>query len=357
MDYTRKRIQLLECTIRDGCLGLEDAWNNGIANIQLSESERKQLGELIASSGIDIVEIGSIQITENDRSGFAIYQNIEEVSNYIPNNLKSSQQCVALFRGPDTLFNDIPYKKDSMVDGVRVILRYSELKKSLDFCSILADKGFKVYIQPMVTSRYSEKELELIIQYANAMNAYALYFVDSYGYMMPEDVLRFCQKYDSLLEANIKIGFHAHNNINMAFSNAITFLNFPTERDIILDSTMTGMGQGAGNLQTEIIAAYLIRKYGKRYNYNAVLEACDFVERYNESGIWGYSVMRFIPAIHGAAYKYATYLRKKCNLSYTQIHKLFKILDTMPDDIRYRYTKENVLNLLRIGNISVGDYQ
>lgn len=40
----KDRIQLLECTIRDGALGLEDAWINNISKVQISKSERKELG-------------------------------------------------------------------------------------------------------------------------------------------------------------------------------------------------------------------------------------------------------------------------------------------------------------------------
>lgn len=350
-----REIQLLECTLRDGCLGLEDAWINGISDVATTYQERNELTDIIASSRSEIIELGSIQITGDDRTRFSIYQNIEEISTMIPKKRNHNQQYVALFRGPDTPIKDIPNHSKDMVDGLRVIIRYSELKKSLEFCRILSQKGFNVFIQPMVTMRYSEDELNMIIDYANEMNAYALYLVDSYGYMMPGDVLKFVKKFDARLNSDIRIGFHAHNNMNMAFANAITFLNYKTERSIIIDATATGMGQGAGNLQTEIITDYLNKNHGKSYNYEAILDACDFVERYNENGLWGYSVMRLIPAVHGVAYKYATYLRKKFGLTYKQIQSILDILDTMPDDVRYRYTNANLKKILAVGNFGIGD--
>ncbi len=351
----KDRIQLLECTLRDGCLGLEDAWINDIAHIQLTEKERRQLGESITSAHPEIIEIGSIQITEDDRSGFSIYQDIRQISQFIPTNLNSSQMCVALFRGPDTPVEDIPYCDETMVDGLRVIIRYSELKKSLDFCVALAERGFKVFIQPMVTSRYAEDELEMIIHYANEMDAYALYFVDSYGYMMPEDVIKFTKQFDEGLKESIRLGFHAHNNLNMAFANAITFINHHTTRNIIIDSSCTGMGQGAGNLQTEIITDYLNKYFNKNYDYLSVLKACDCVEHYNEDCLWGYSVMRAVPAVHRVAYKYSIYLRKVCGLSYVEIEKMLRLLDTMPSEMRHRYSKENVQILLSESKKRVGD--
>ena len=345
------RIQLLECTIRDGALGLEDAWINDIARVSISERERIELGEIIARTEADIVEIGSIEISKQDKQKFDIYQDIEQASLAIPKNKRENQIYVAMFRGPDTPIEDLPDYREGLLDGVRVIIRYSELVKSLEFCDALSRKGYKVFIQPMATMRYTEEEIALLINYANEMKAYALYFVDSYGYMMPKDIIRFFKEYDEKLNAEVRIGFHAHNNMNMAFANAITFLNYNSKRKIILDATASGMGQGAGNLQTEIIVDYLNKEFGKTYNYSAVLQTCDFVERYNENGLWGYSVMRLIPAVHGVAYKYAVYLRKTYGLSYVQIQHLLDILNTLPDEMRYRYTKDNVLKLIEMGNV------
>lgn len=337
-------IQLLECTIRDGALGLEDAFLNNISDVKYTASERKQIGEIIANINSDIVEIGSIEITAEDKKCFNIYQSIEEASCAIPNNRTNDQIYVAMFRGPDTPLNDIPVRKDGMLDGVRVIIRYSELKKSLEFCAHLTTKGYKVFIQPMATMRYADNEIQMLIDYANDMNAYALYFVDSYGYMMPDDVIHFTRIYDRWLKDEIKIGFHAHNNINMAFANALTFLDYETERDIIVDATASGMGQGAGNLQTEIIASYLNSHFHKNYNYAAVLDACDFVEKYNKDKVWGYSVTRAIPAINHCAYKYAIAFRNKYGLSYSEMHKLF---ENMPSEYRHRFTDESAKEILR----------
>ena len=114
----------------------------------------------------------------------------------------------------------------------------------------------------MLTMRYSEIEIQMVIDAANAMNAYAVYFVDSYGYMHENDVIRFFKRFDGSLDDSIKIGFHAHNNMNLAFANALTFIKQESDRKIIVDACIAGMGQGAGNLQTEIIIEHMIKNYG-----------------------------------------------------------------------------------------------
>ena len=344
-----KNIQLLDCTLRDGGSGLEDAFYKKLANLKFSMRDIDILTDQISNSNIDIIEIGSIDVSKEDKTGFAMYQKLEDISKKLPKTSKPGQMFAALYRGPDTPFDDVPNWNEDLVTGVRVILRYSELKKSLEFCKSLAKKGYKVFVQPMLTMRYTEDEIDLIIDYANDINAYALYYVDSYGYMQKADVERFFYRYNEKLNPNIKIGFHAHNNMSLAFSNAINFLNIENDnRDIIVDSCVTGMGQGSGNLQTEIIADYLNKYFGKNYDYGYILDACDVIEKYCEPVLWGYSVARLLPAIHKVAYKYAMMLRGKHKFSYREINR---ILSNVPEELRHRYTEENLLKLLKLNGV------
>lgn len=337
-------IELLDSTLRDGGLGLEDANKNRISDLQFSDSDIFKIAENFKESKINIIELGSVEITDTPRTGFAIYQNIEEISQTIPQS-RSEQMYAALYRGPDTPLEDIPEWNADLCEAVRVIIRYSELQKSLDFCAGLSKKGYKVFVQPMLTMRYTDEEIERLINASNEMNAYALYIVDSYGYMMPSDIERLFKRYDESLNDNIAIGFHAHNNMNLAFSNALYFINRETDRRLIVDSCALGMGQGAGNLQTEVIADYLNKNFGKTYNYGAILDVCEIIEKYCGETLWGYSVTRLLPAIHRTAYKYAVSLRKHYGFTYRQIDD---ILGKIPAELVHRYTPENTKKILEL---------
>jgi 4-hydroxy 2-oxovalerate aldolase len=339
------RIKILDCTLRDGGLGLEDARINNESDLVFSKKDVNDISLSLSRSNIDIVEIGSIEISDNDKRNMAIYQNIESISNEIPETCNSNQIYAALFRGPDTPVSDIPNWNKSYCEALRVILRYSELKKSLDFCKELSKKNYKVFIQPMVTMRYSDDELQMLIDYANDMSAYALYFVDSYGYMLEQDIKHFFSLYDKGLDASIKIGFHAHNNMNLAFSNALAFIKQESDREIIIDSCCLGMGQGAGNLQTEIIIDHVNKYYGASYDYDAVLMACEVIEKYWTTSLWGYSLTRLLPAINKTAYKFSLAFRNKYKLSFVEIHNILK---NIPEEYRDRYTQDSTKELLKI---------
>jgi 4-hydroxy 2-oxovalerate aldolase len=338
-------IQLLDCTLRDGGLGLEDAKKNNLSDVVFNNTDIDELSIKLQSSNIDIIELGSIEISESDKQNMAIYQNLESISIKIPKARSSKQMYAALYRGPDTAISNIPNWNKSYCEIIRVILRYSELKKSLDFCGEISKKGYKVILQPMVTMRYSQDEIRSVIDAANDMGAYALYFVDSYGYMREKDIRHFFSYYDKRLDASVKIGFHAHNNMNLAFSNALTFISQNSDRRIIIDSCLLGMGQGAGNLQTEIITDHMNKYYGASYDYDSVLEGCEIIVKYWNQSLWGYSVTRLLPAINNTAYKFSIALREKYGLSFVEINHILK---NMPEELRHRYTKENVIQLLKM---------
>lgn len=343
MDNTPK-ILLLDATLRDGGQGLEDGYKNQFYDSRFGSELISDTVAKLVSSDIDIVELGAIGPSIDDRSMFSIYQNIEDLSKTLPINRSPKQMYVGLYVGPDTDIDHIPDWNPSLVEGVRVILRYSELKKSIDYCAALAKKGYKVFVQPMLTMRYTNDELDYILESSNEMGAYAVYFVDSYGYMTPDDVDRLFDYYNQQLSADIHMGFHAHNNMNMAYSNVLHFIQKNTQRTLIIDSCIQGIGQGAGNLQTELIVPYLNEKLGKVYNYDAVLELCEiFEKRFLHDNEWGYSITRLLPAINHAAYKYGPMLYKRYGMSYPEINEFLK---WMPQLDKQRYTDSRTQELL-----------
>lgn len=338
------KIKLLDATLRDGGQGLDDLYNNGFSDKYYTEDVKHRVIDLLGQSKVDIIELGAMGPSVDDKSKFAIYQNIEELSQYLPEKRDPNKLYIGLYIGPDTDVDKIPDWNPSLVKGVRVILRYSELRKSLDYCAALAEKGYNVFVQPMLTMRYSNDELDLVLGMTNDMGAYACYFVDSYGYMEPKDIQRLFSYFDKGLNKDVRIGFHAHNNMNLAYSNVISFVNTATERELLIDACATGMGQGAGNLQTELIVPYLNEHFGKNYQYEPILEICDILDtEMIPTNLWGYSVTRLLPAIYKTAYKYALVMRNKYHLSFKQMNQ---ILREMPDDMRNRYTKDNLEKLL-----------
>lgn len=348
MNYkNNKEISVLDCTLRDGGFALEDADKNGIKTEVFSQEDRKKIAQHLVNTQAELIEVGAIEVSNHSKRGFAIYESIEEISAVLPEKNNPDQLFAAFYRGPDIDLSDIPCWSEGMIDAPRVCIRYSELEKSLDFCDGLCQKGYKVFIQPMVTVRYTDAQLDMLVNRANAMGAYALYFVDSYGYMSSKDVSYYFDIFNSGLKEGIKIGFHAHNNMEMAFSNILHLLNISNNRSVIIDSCATGMGQGTGNAQSEVVMNYLNTEYQKSYDLSELYKVCDIVDKFNVNQLWGYSATRFIPAVNKTAYKYAMALRNTYGLSLSEINT---ILSKIPEDLRYRYTPDNTKKLLESAN-------
>lgn len=334
-----KKIELLDCTLRDGGNALEDDIKFYDDNRKFSFGNIQDLINKISLSGVELIELGVVEKNNTLGKGCSYYESMEEISDMIPEKRALSQLYLAGYNIHPEWLDDIPEYRSGLCEGVRVYLRYSELKKSLEFGYSLSQKGYKVFLQNALTLRYTKEDLKMVIEYANKMKAYAVYIVDTNGYMEPNNILELVNYFDDNLDKSIKIGFHPHDHMCMAYSNARYFLERDLLHDVIIDSCILGMGRGAGNLQTELIVPYLIEKYDKEYKLGYVLDACEIVEKLRIRNIWGYSVLNMLAAIYHTTSKYSIELRKEYNCSYRQIND---ILMNMKEEYKYRYTKSNI---------------
>jgi len=339
-----REIKLLDCTLRDGGNALEDEYYYNKKVHSFENSKGKVLEEL-ASSQIDIIEMGIIEKHSKERRDFSYYGSIEEASLMIPKKRSNDQLFVVGSNIKNDNLGVIPNWNSGLCDGVRTYLVYSELEESLKYSQKIAEKGYRVFLQNALTIRYTEQDLDKVIGYSNEMNAYAVYIVDTNGYMTPEDVIRLADYLDKRLNKEIRIGFHAHNNISLALTNTLSFLNLGIERDVIIDSCLWGMGRGAGNLQTELAVPILNQCFTKEYRYDHVLNACEYIESFVNDNIWGYSLVNALAAVHKTSNKYTIDMRSNHSMTYSEINQ---ILSRMPVDMKHRYTKDNIEKL--IGN-------
>ena len=100
---------------------------------------------------------------------------------------------------------------------------------------------------------------EGLVEQALLMQSYGadtIYIADSAGAMTVDDIRR---RVNALVGAlDVPLGVHAHNNLSMAVANSIAAYEEGAKN---LDGTSAGLGAGAGNCPTEILAA-VSTKYG-----------------------------------------------------------------------------------------------
>lgn len=192
----------------------------------------------------------------------------------------------------------------------------------------------------MVTMRYTDEELLELIKWTNENKPEAFYIVDSFGTMRKRDILRIFYLVDNNLHSDIKIGFHSHNNLQLSFSNALELIALHSKREIIIDTSIFGMGRGAGNLCTELMIQYINESIENKYNIIPILEAMDeYIIPIFNTRSWGYSVPYYIAAVNDCHPNYATYLSNMQTLFVEDINRIMKMIQP---EKKYLFDKEYI---------------
>ena len=319
-------IEVLDCTLRDG--GYINEWRFGKKNI-----DRILLG--LSNSKVNIIECGFVTNKPIEKGIQSKFASIEEAEAALPQ--KSDSMFVCMINCGEYDPNDLPEYNGGKLCGIRIAFHKKDLLTAEEFASIAQKKGFKVFYQPMVTINYTSEELQLLFNSINRIKPYAAYIVDSFGSMRDADILNLFEQFNKNIHREVKIGFHAHNNLQLAYSNALLVVERRADRNVILDSSVYGMGRGAGNLCTELITSYLNANEHCEYDEIPLLQIVDecLMPIYLFSP-WGYSIPYYLSAINNCHPNYASFLMNKQTLNVREIHK---IISKIPQEARSFYDK------------------
>lgn len=311
------KIQILDCTLRDG--GYINDFNFGKTGI-------RKIIEKLTFAGVDIIETGFLEdgVYNPDCS---VYNTVEQIAEFLPIDHGHSMYVAMACYGEYCLDQLSRYDGKS-IDGIRVTFHYNEIEEALDYCRQIQDKGYKVFVQPVGTSSYTDEQLLTLIKSVNQMRPYSFYLVDTLGLMHKKEVLRFFYLINHNLAKGIHMGFHSHNNLQLSFSNCQALASVESDRTISLDSSVYGMGRGAGNLNTELIANYLNEHFHANYEIEPLLEIVDeYIVKIKQEHEWGYSVPYYLAAINGCHPNYASYLSSKNTLNVKCISAILNMIE------------------------------
>ena len=167
-----------------------------------------------------------------------------------------------------------------------------------------------------------------MVKLFNELDPYAFYIVDSFGMMKYKELIRLFYLVEHNLKKNIIIGFHSHNNMQLAYSNAQNLVNIPTDRELIIDASVYGMGRGAGNLNTELFVEYLNENVNGQYTLKPLLTIIDqILSLFYQQNYWGYSLPNYLSAKHNIHPNYASYLDAKKTLTVENMDEIFSMMD------------------------------
>lgn len=337
-------IQLLDCTLRDG---------GYLVDTMFGETFVKGFTRSMTDAGLNVVEVGFLK-DEPHRTGSTIYNNAAQIRPYLPRQRREGVSYVCLSDYSRYHISNLEPYDGTSIDGVRACFFKKERKDVLDFCREIKRKGYKLYVQPVDILGYSDEELLDLIADVNEIGPYAFSTVDTFGSMYPEDLPRVFRLINEHLAPGVRMGFHSHNNLQMSFALSQEFARLANGvRDITIDATLCGMGRGAGNTNTELVASYLNSHWGAHYDLDVLLDAVDnYMGSMRSRCTWGYSVPYFLAGIYSAHVHNITYLSDKPSV---RAKDMRFVLEQLPADVRKRYDYDLVDKLYASRLASTGD--
>ena len=277
----RRDVKVLDATIRDGGL---------CNNFEFTDEFVYELYKTNIKAGVDYMEFGykaSKSMFNEADFGKWKFCNEEDIRAIVGDNPSDLKIAVMADVGRCDYKTDFLPKSESVIDMVRVACYIHQIPAAIEMIEHFHALGYETTCNIMAVSQVSKDQIVQAIEALNESQVDVIYLVDSFGSLYPENACELAKIYIETAEKSGKsIGFHAHNNQNLAFANTIETLSYGVS---YLDVTMQGMGRGAGNCATELLLGFL-----KNPKYNLYPVLC-FVEKYmaplREQGVkWGYDL-------------------------------------------------------------------
>lgn len=314
------RIKLLDCTLRDGAY---------ITKSEFGVPAIKGIIKKMQDAHADIIECGWLKDSEH-KEGTTYFHVPSDLEPYLVDR-QSDVTYVVMIDWDRYDTDNLPEYDGKSIDAIRVVFPHGKHREGIAVGCKIREKGYKVYFQAANTMAYSNEDLHDLAQAVNEFKPEAISVVDTFGAMYPEDLERMVSILDAYIDKDISIGFHSHNNQQLSFALTMHFANITDKsgREIVVDSSLCGMGRGAGNATTELVASYLNRKEHGNYDMNAVLDAIDiYMTEFKEKYSWGYSTSYFLAGLYQTHVNNVAYLRENHRTSARDMRNIFASLGT-----------------------------
>jgi 4-hydroxy 2-oxovalerate aldolase len=239
--------RLIDSTLRDG--------SHAISH-QYQVEDVVQIVKGLDAAGVQVIEIahGDGLGGSSFNYGFSAVNEKELIARAVDATTHADIACLLL---PGIgLADDLREVHELGVKMARIAVHCTEADITEQHITVAKNLGMETIGFLMMAHMNSPEGL---VEQALLMQSYgadAIYIADSAGAMTTDDVRH---RVNALINAlEIPVGVHAHNNLAMAVANSIAAYE---EGATNLDGTSAGLGAGAGNCPTEILAA-VSTKYG-----------------------------------------------------------------------------------------------
>lgn len=238
---------ILDCTPRDG--GYYNDWDfePELVHDYLQAMDALQ---------IDFVEIGFRSLKNDVFKGGCAYSTDTFLNSLaIPSGL--ADKIGVMINGseisnPETQIANLEKlfypKAESPVSLVRIACHVHEFIECLPAATWLKQQGYLVGFNLMQVADRTPAEITQLAIAASNYPLDALYFADSMGSLNPQQVTDIIHAFQQGWQG--ALGIHTHDNMGQAIANSLQAVKSGVTW---INSTVTGMGRGPGNAQTEYL--------------------------------------------------------------------------------------------------------
>lgn len=263
--------KILDCTIRDG--GHLNGWDFSDGCFMASV-------DAAAKSGVNYFEVG---YRSKSNAGKFSRCTDDDLKKLCPKN--TSLKLVVMLNARDYQSDLFFESSKSPISAVRVACHKDEIVAGMQICQTLKTLGYEVFLHLMAVAELDANDFNLLKNWENKDILTSLYFADSYGGFFNEDIEFYYKKLSSLGYKNVS--FHAHNNLQMAFSNTLKAIELGAYS---VDGCTFGMGRGAGNLPIEMLLGHLAKQnqnFTSKFYFDLIKQ---FYEPLSKELTWGYNL-------------------------------------------------------------------
>ncbi|SEA62066.1 4-hydroxy 2-oxovalerate aldolase [Bowdeniella nasicola] len=237
------KVRLTDTTLRDGSHAMRH---------RFTEDQVRKVVRALDDANMPVIEVthGDGLAGSSFNYGFSAVDEMVLIQAAAEES-KNAKIAVLMLPGLGT----ITEMKEAHLRGakvVRIATHCTEADVSIEHFHAARELGLETVGFLMLSHRISPSELAAQARIMADAGCQCVYVVDSAGHMIMEDAYDRVDALVQELAGDAEVGFHGHQNLSFGVTNSVYAVRAGATQ---IDGTLRGLGAGAGNSPTEVLAA------------------------------------------------------------------------------------------------------
>jgi 4-hydroxy-2-oxovalerate aldolase len=237
-------MKLLDCTLRDGSYAVDFGF---------TAADTERVSKRLHDLGVPFIEVGhGVGLGASEKGyGIAAASDLDY--------MRAACGNWGMFAIPGVAsLDDIHMCSEQGAGFVRIGCEAERIKDAEEYILFAKAHGLVVFSNIMKSYASPVGEFVEAAKVCVGSGANCIHIVDSAGSMMPDDVFKYANAIHYMCSENgTSIGFHGHNNLGLANWNATWIVKTFFDANVIIDTTLQGIGRSGGNVATEQFVAIM----------------------------------------------------------------------------------------------------